>query len=60
MVKIVDDRTTRISNKRDGRVYQVIINVLSEDGDTINNEYLRLNENSDIVRISHAVYERIR
>ena len=59
-VVIVDDRTTRISNKRNGRVYQVIINVLSEDGNTINNEYVRLDENGDIVRISHAVYERIR
>ena len=59
-VEIVDDRTTRISNKRDGRVYQVIINVLSDDGNTINNEYVRMNENGNIVRISHAVYERIR
>ncbi len=59
-VEIVDDRTTRISNKRDGRVYQVIINMLSEDGNTINNEYVRLNENGDIVRITHAVYERNR
>lgn len=38
----------------------MIINVLSEDGNTINNEYVRLNENGDIVGISHAVYERIR
>ncbi|MFB3110541.1 MAG: hypothetical protein ACE10G_00750 [Gemmatimonadales bacterium] len=59
-VEIVDDRTTRISNKRDGRVYQVIINVLSEDGNTINNEYVRLDESGNIVRITHAVYERNR
>ena len=59
-VEIVDDRTTRISNKRDGRVSQVIINVLSEDGNTINNEYVRLDENGDIMRVTHAVYERIR
>jgi len=59
-VEIVDDRTTRISNKRDGGVYQVIINVLSEDGNTINNEYVRLDENGDIIRITHAVYERNR
>ncbi|MCH7474033.1 MAG: hypothetical protein IIA27_05115 [Gemmatimonadetes bacterium] len=59
-VEIVDDRTTRISNKRDDRVYQVIINVLSEDGNTINNEYVRLDESGNIVRISHAVYERNR
>ncbi len=59
-VEIVDDRTTRISNKRNGRVSLVIINVLSEDGNTINNEYVRLDEDGDIVRVTHAVYERIR
>ena len=58
-VEIVNDRTTRISNKRDGRVTQVIINTLSEDGNTISNEYVRLDENGDIVRVTHAVYERI-
>jgi hypothetical protein len=58
-VEIVDDRTTRILNKRDGRVYQVILNVLSEDGNLINNEYVRLDENGDITRISHAIYDRI-
>ena len=51
---------TRISNKRNGRVTQVIINTLSEDGNSINNEYVRIDENGDIVRVSHAVYERIR
>ncbi len=58
-VEIVNERTTRISNKRNGRVSQIIINTLSEDGNTINNEYVRLDENSDIVRVTHAVYERI-
>ncbi|MCZ6916437.1 MAG: hypothetical protein O7I93_06660 [Gemmatimonadetes bacterium] len=59
-VELLDDRTTRISNKRNGRVSQVIINTLSEDGNTINNEYVRLDENGAIVRVTHAVYERIR
>lgn len=59
-VEIVDERTTRISNARNGRVTQVILNTLSEDGDTISNEYVRLDENGDIVRVTHAVYERIR
>ena len=59
-VEIVNDRTTRISNRRNGRVYQVIINTLSEDGNTINNEYVRMDENGNIVRVSHAVYERIK
>jgi hypothetical protein len=58
-VEIVDERTTRILNKRNGRVGTVIINTLSEDGKTIANEYVRLDENGDIVRVTHAVYERI-
>lgn len=58
-VEIVDERTTRISNRRDGRVYQVIINTLSEDGDTISNEYVRLDEEGRIMRVTHAVYERV-
>jgi hypothetical protein len=37
----------------------VIINTLLEDGDTINNEYVRLDEDGNIVRVSHATYRRI-
>lgn len=59
-VEIVDDRTTRILNKRNGRVTQVIINTLSEDGNTISNEYVRMDENGAITRVTHAIYERIR
>lgn len=59
-VEVVDDRSTRISNMRSGRVYQVIINTLSEDGNTINNEYVRLDENGKIERVTHAIYDRIR
>jgi hypothetical protein len=59
-VEIVDERTTRISNKRNGRVSQVIINTLSEDGNSISNEYVRMDEHGAIVRVTHAIYERIR
>ena len=59
-VEIVDEHTTRISNVRTGRVIQVILNTLSEDGDTISNEYVRLDEDGKIVRVTHAVYERVR
>ena len=58
-VEIVDAQTTRIANKRNGRVTQIIINVLSEDHNTINNEYIRMDEDGNIIRVSHAVYERI-
>ena len=59
-VEIVDERTTKITNKSNGRVSQIIINVLSEDGNTMNNEYRRVGEDGSVLRVSHAVYERIR
>ena len=58
-VEFVDERTTRISNMRNGRVTQVIINVLSEDGNTIENEYIRMDENGKITGVGHATYRRI-
>ncbi len=59
-VEFVDDQTTRILNKRNGRVSQVIINTLSEDHNTIENEYVRMDEDGNIVRVTHATYERVR
>lgn len=58
-VEIVDEWTTRILNKRNGVVTQIIINVLSEDGNTIRNEY-RSTDADGNERVSHAVYERIK
>lgn len=59
-VEIVDEHSTRIYNKRNGRVTQVIINTLSEDGNTISNEYVRMDADGKITRVTHAVYERVR
>jgi hypothetical protein len=58
-VEVVDDYSTRIMNSRGGKVYQVILNTLSEDGKTITNEYIRMDEHGKIIRVSHATYERI-
>src|SRR5438046_1676306 len=38
-VEVINPKSIRILNKRDGAVYQVVINTLSEDNNTINNEY---------------------
>lgn len=57
-VEFIDERSTRITNRRNGRVTQVIINTLSEDGDTIQNEYVRLDAEGKITGVSHAVYVR--
>lgn len=59
-VEFVDERTTRITNRRNGRVTQVIINTLSDDGNTIHNEYVRFDADGKITGVGHAVYERVR
>lgn len=59
-VEFVDERTTRITNRRNGRVTQVIINTLSDDGNTIYNEYVRMDPDGKITGVGHAVYERVR
>ena len=58
-VEFVNDRSTRITNRRDGRVTQVIINTLSDDGNVIENEYVRFDAEGKIVGVSHAVYVRV-
>jgi len=57
-VEVVDARINKIMNKTGERV-NVIINVLSEDGNTIKNEYRNVDEDGNET-VSHAVYERIR
>lgn len=57
-VEFVDARTTRIQNRRNGRVSQVIMNVLSEDGNHIENEYIRIAEDGT-ESSTHATYDRV-
>jgi hypothetical protein len=59
-VKKVDARTTEITNKRGGKIIQVITNVLSADGNTINNSYQNYNDAGEKTNVTTAVYERIK
>jgi hypothetical protein len=59
-VRKVDARTNEIVNKRGGKVIQVITNVLSPDGNTINNTYRNYNDKGEVTSTTTAVYERIR
>jgi hypothetical protein len=59
-VRKIDERTTEITNKRGGKVTQVIVNQLSPDGNTINNTYKNYSEAGDLTSTTTAVYERIR
>jgi hypothetical protein len=57
-VEIINDKSIRIYNKRDGVVYQVVINTLSDDNNTINNEYIRMDKDGKITGVSHVTYLR--
>lgn len=57
-VEVINAKSTRITNKRDGVVYQVVINTLSEDNNTINNEYIRMDKDGKITGVTHVTYLR--
>ncbi len=59
-VKKVDARTNEITNKRGGKVTQVIVNVLSPDGSRIDNTYKNYNDKGEPTTTTTAVYERMR
>ena len=57
-VEIINDKSIRIYNKRDGVVYQVVINTLSDDDSKINNEYIRMDKDGKITGVTHVTYIR--
>ena len=59
-VRTVDNRTNEIINKRDGRVTQVLTNVLSPDGNTIAVIYMRADSSGKTTNVTFATYERIK
>lgn len=59
-VRTITDRINEIVNKRDGRVTQVLTNVLSPDGNTIGVIYMRDDGAGKTTAVSFATYERIK
>ena len=59
-VRKIDARTTEVVNKKAGKILQIITNVISEDGNTINNTYQNFDAEGKPTRTTTAVYERIR
>jgi len=57
-VEIIDPKSIRIYNKRNGVVNQVVINTLSEDNNTISNEYIRMDKEGKITGVTHVTYIR--
>ena len=58
-VELIDGsaKSIRILNKRDGVVYQVVINTLTDEN-TISNEYIRMDKDGKITGVSHVTYKR--
>ena len=57
-VEIINDKSIRIYNKRNGVLNQVVINTLSEDNNTISNEYIRMDKDGKITGVTHVTYVR--
>ena len=55
-VEVINDKSTRIYNKRDGVVYQVVINTLTDDNSKISNEYIRMDKDGKITGVTHQTY----
>ena len=57
-VEIINPKSIRIYNKRNGVLQQIVINTLSDDNNTINNEYIRMDKDGKITGVSHQTYTR--
>ena len=57
-VEIINAKSIRIYNKTNGVLTQVVINTLSDDNNTINNEYIRMDKDGKITGVTHATYTR--
>ena len=58
-VRVVNDRINEIVYKKDGRVSQVLTNVLSPDGTTIGIIYMRMNPEGKTTGVTFATYEKL-
>ena len=57
-VRQINDRINEIINKKDGKVTQVLTNVLSPDGNTIAVMYMRDDGAGHTTNVTFATYER--
>jgi len=59
-VRVVSPQINEIIYKKDGRITQVLTNVLSQDGDTIGVMYMRQDASGKTTNITVATYERMK
>lgn len=58
-VRIITDRINEITYKKDGKVTQVLTNVLSPDGTTIGIIYMRMSPEGKTTAVTFATYEKL-
>lgn len=58
-VKIINPAINEIVYKKDGKIAQVLTNVLSPDGNTLGIIYMRLDEAGNTSAVTFATYERM-
>ena len=58
-VKIITDRINEIVYKKNGKISQVLTNVLSPDGTTIAVTYMRMNPEGKTTGVTFATYEKL-
>ncbi len=57
-VEPINEKSTRILNKRNGVLSQVVINTLNKDNSKIDNYYVRLDKDGKITSVMHVLYIR--
>lgn len=58
-VRVIDEHVNEIVYKKDGKVTQVLTNVLTDDGNRLEIDYKRTGKDGKPV-VTHATYERIK
>ncbi len=58
-VRIITDRINEIVYKKNGKITQVLTNVLSPDGTTIGVTYMRMNPEGKTTGVTFATYEKM-
>jgi hypothetical protein len=59
-VKVITDRINEIVYKKDGKVTQVLTNVLSPDGNSLGVMYMRQDPDGKTRNITFATYEKVK
>jgi hypothetical protein len=58
-VRMASDRIAEITYKRDGRITQILTNVISTDGQTLGIIYMSMDAAGKTTRVTFATYERM-